>query len=217
MHSVITASLVGCDAKAKDAVLVNGSPPDGITWDLLKIVPPRDAQLTPADRDLGKRLSQAMGLGQVPPVASEVVLRLKPGYYNFALKVGQCVFGSIPLVAANFYGARHVTLVSDQIAPQSDVNNGPGHTGGIFGSIPSFDEQVTLQGTNGYYLARNEDNSDLLGAHYMYFFDAVPPGTYDLIVNGFGWAKNLGKIVVDDTNQAMYREIKFSDVFALRS
>jgi hypothetical protein len=202
-HAWITASIVGCDVKATDKILVNGKAADGINWDNPQIIPAHPMELSPPD----KALQALRRLNLKPPMTLPVVsIRLMPGYYRaFSLSIGNCTLQPIPLIAANVYGERRITLIAQQTNQKTTTSTVPG----LYGGLPLRDIQVWLVGvgTLNSYVARNEDDTDFFGYHYMYFFDSVAPGRYRLIVKGFGWERDLGEVTMQQAKDATDREI----------
>jgi hypothetical protein len=200
-HAWITATVAGCDVKTTDKVLINGKAADGINWDNPQIVPAHPTKIP----QFATRLLE-MGQHSPPTTLATLSFRLKPDYYRaLDVTVGTCSLQSIPLIAADAYSARHVTLVTKPKSTQPKPNS----VTGLYGGIPLLDVQVWLVGlgTANSYTARNEDNSDPLGPHYMYFFDSVAVGRYKLVVKGFGWERNLGEISLKEPETSTFREI----------
>ena len=208
-HSYVIASIIGCDVHSGDRVLVNGSAADGVAWDRLEIIPAMQVQQSQL------ALGLLRGMGKQPTnTLPQLKFRLKPGYYReLALSVGDCLLLPIPLVASDFYGLRHVTLLARSLSPQQDTAL-TASSSGVYGEVPILDLQVYLVNTasSNSYVARNEDDSDLLGPHYMFFFDSVIAGTYRFVVKGFGWEKDLGAITVAQTDQPIFKSIAFTDL-----
>jgi len=205
-HAWITATVVGCDVKTTDKVLVNGKAADGINWDNPQIVPAHPTKIPQFAAQLLK-----MGQHSAPTTLATLSFRLRPDYYRaLDVTVGTCSLQPVPLIAADFYSARRITLVAK---PQSSPAK-PKSTTGLYGEIPLLDVQVWLIGldTASSYTARNEDNSDVLGPHYMYFFDSVAVGRYKLVVKGFGWERDLGEISLKEPETATFREITAEQV-----
>ena len=94
------------------------------------------------------------------------------------------------------------------------IGGTPTESTGIFGDIPLGDLQVVLLSGDSklFYVARTEDDSDFLGHHYAFFFDAVKPGQYTMSVVGFGWSKNLGEVTVPLLSDPIYKHISFQDI-----
>jgi hypothetical protein len=212
-HAGIFASIIGCDVHQDDPVLVNGLPADGVLWDRLQIVPNGNVSVTPDESQLLKGLHR-----QPPDILPTVSFRLKPGYYNFALRVGKCSSKPFPLVVADFYGDRHITVavtpspVGD--SPKVAIGGIPADSTGVFGDIPLRDLQVVLSSDDStlFYVARIEDESSFLANQYSFFFDAVKPGGYTLSVVGFGWTKDLGEFKVPLAGDPLFRHISLQDI-----
>jgi hypothetical protein len=200
-HAWITATIVGCEVKTTDKVLVNGKASDGFNWDNPQTVPAHPTEIPPFAAHLLK-----IGQHSTPTTLATLSFRLKPDYYRaLDVTVGTCSLQPIPLIATDVYSARHITLVAKPKSSQPKPNS----VTGLYGGIPLLDVQVWLVGlgTANSYAARNEDNSDVLGPHYMYFFDSVAVGRYKLVVKGFGWERDLGEISLKEPETATFREI----------
>jgi hypothetical protein len=212
-HAVIVASIIGCNIHTDDLVLVNGIPANGVLWDRPHIVPKGNETVTPVE----SRLLE--GLNQKPPeILPTVSFRLKPGYYNFALSVGRCSSKPFPLVAADFFGYRHISVIMtpSPVEESSKVAIGgtPADSTGVFGDIPLSDLQVVLSDddSKSFYVARTEDESSFLGHSYSFFFDAVKPGQYTMSVVGFGWSRSLGEFEVPLAGNPLFRHISLRDI-----
>jgi hypothetical protein len=198
--STIVASLVGCDAKKGDKVLVNGQPQDNAHWDLRSLTPSEEKPLNAAD---ARAVSSLMP--SKPRTLPDLQLRILEGYYeSLTISVGDCTFGPIPLIAD---GTRHVTLLRSKLVSENKDISAP--VAGVFGDIPLPDLQVTLTGgpLRETLAARNETNLNMFGDIYSYYFDAVKPGRYTLTVHGFGWSKTLGDVFVDRPGARVLRYI----------
>jgi hypothetical protein len=198
-HADITARLVGCNVRKDDRVLVNGKRQDGIIWSLYSVVPARVKPVEPAFESL-------MAGMQKPMTLPEVSFRLKPAYYSgLKLMVGACSFGPFPL-ATTASGDRDLLLVEGRGTAATGA-------GGVYGYMPLPGLQIVLRGTSEETLvARDEIAPSPFGDKYMFYFDAVKPGRYTLIVYGVGWEKSLGEVVVDKPGEMVLRYIHDSEV-----
>ena len=205
----IAASIVGCAVRNTDRVLVNGLPEDGVNWDRLSIDTQRTIPLSSAELKLARAASATPAI--VRPI---VAFRLKPGYYNFTLSVGDCSSAPFPLIALDGYGDRHITVwLSNSNAQTPSRNYVETETAGLVGSVPIDDLQVTLTGrdVSQVYVARVESYDNFLGNHYMYFFDGVSPGQYTLTVSGLGWKRALGAADLTMPGKVVHKDIPSTD------
>ena len=180
-HAEITASLVGCNPRKNDLVLVNGKLPDHELWEFHKIVPADSA----------------------PSHMPQVFFRIKPGYYqHMTLSVGRCSFGPFPLATADTYGDRHLLLTEARGTAASD-------SAGVYGFMPLQRLKVVLRGDGpaDVLVAKDEVVPGDMREMYRFYFDAVRPGRYVLTVYGDGWQKSLGTVVVDKAGQLISRDI----------
>lgn len=174
-HATLDVSIIGCAVKTNDRVLVNSQPADGVHWTLGRVRP--ETGVSPARVDLN----------------------LAPGYYDFTLTIGSCVFGPFPLIASDIYGLRHLTLFTDtaRMMGASSVNSGRVQTSaGLVGTIPDADLQVSLEDPRArrWYQARIEQGEDGDNPQHMYYFDQVVPGKYTLRMSNWGWTRVLGAV-----------------------
>jgi hypothetical protein len=132
------------------------------------------------------------------------------------VSVGDCFFGPLPLATTDASSDRHIILIrqpNSALPPttQTDV-------GGVYGYAPLPDLQITLTGgvPEQTLLARCEVDpnplTDPYGEIYTYFFDAVKPGRYTMTVNGYGWTKSLGDVVVSKPGEVVLRYIHDSEL-----
>ncbi len=207
-HADITALLVGCDtAQSGDRVLVNGKAQDGTLWTLLGVSPVEEKPLDPHWRSAAARLQLP-----IPTTYPEVRFQLRPGYYSaLTVSVGDCNFDPLPLTTAGASGDRHIILIR-QPTPSLPAVDASG-TGGAYGYVPLPGLQITLTGGSPQqtFVARDEVDPNPLepphGEFYMYFFDSVTPGQYNMAVSGFGWTKGLGNVVVSRAGDVVFRYI----------
>lgn len=205
-HADITASLVGCDVQKNDRVLVNHRSEDGILWALFGVSPRYETADVPVPRDQRDLNGLIAGLNRRPQSSlPEVRFRLKPGYYNaLTVSVGPCSFGPFPLVAASFYGDRHI-IIAAQHEPATQ-NASSGELAGVYGRLPDRDLHVMLTGGSP------KITLTAVNEQFMYYFDGVKPGSYTLSVGGSGWAKSLGDVTVSSPGELVFRYIHDEEI-----